>query len=220
MTIMDHGTRARRRTPRARLTARAVRKRETHQRILKAADRIARREGLRAASVPRVMRGAGLTVGGFYAHFRSKTAMDAELVRAMLGELPGRWLQGLDDSLGLEWIERAVARYLSLAHRDNLDGCAYPAVLSEVAKAAPEVREAFAEALELRVRAFSMHAPALPGMSPRQRAMATIATTIGGLLLARSTRGTPTSEDVLTACQALLLPEHQTTAQRNRKART
>jgi len=220
MATVNHRTRARRRTPRSRLTVRAVRKRETHQRILKAADRIARREGLRAASVPRVMRGAGLTVGGFYAHFPSKTAMDAELVRAMLGELPGRWLQGLDDSLGLEWIERAVARYLSLAHRDNLDGCAYPAVLSEVAKAAPEVREAFAEALELRVRAFSMHAPALPGMSPRQRAMAMIATTIGGLLLARSTRGTPISGDVLTACQALLLPEHQTTAPRNRKART
>jgi TetR/AcrR family transcriptional repressor of nem operon len=219
MAIMNHGTRARRRTPRSRLTVRAVRKRETHQRILQSADRIARREGLRAASVPRVMRGAGLTVGGFYAHFPSKTAMDAELVRAMLGELPGRWLQGLDHSSGLEWIERAVARYLSLAHRDNLDGCAYPAVLSEVAKAAPEVRAAFAEALELRVRAFSTHAPALPGMSPRQRAMATIATTIGGLLLARSTRGTPISEEVLTACQALLLPEHQTTAQRSRKAR-
>ena len=173
----NHGTSARRRTPRSRLTVRAVRKRETHQRILQSADRT---PGARPASVPRVMRGAGLTVGGFYAHFPSKTAMDAELVRAMLGELPGRWLRGLDDSSGLEWIERAVERYLSLAHRDNLDGCAYPAVLSEVAKAAPEVRQAFAEALELRVRAFSTHAPALHGMSPRQRAMATIATTIGG----------------------------------------
>jgi len=187
---------------------------------LKAADRIARREGLRAASVPRVMRGAGLTIGGFYAHFSSKTAMDAELVRAMLGQLPGRWLSGLDESSGLEWIERAVARYLSVEHRDNPDGCAYPAVLSEVAKATPEVREAFAEALELRVRAFSVHAPALAGMSPRQRAIATLATTIGGLLLARSTRGSAVSEEVLAACQALVLPEHHTTAHRNRKARS
>lgn len=155
------------------------------------------------------MRGAGLTVGGFYAHFPSKTAMDAELVRAMLGELPGRWLSGLEGHAGLEWIERAVARYLSLAHRDNLDGCAYPAVLSEVSSAAPEVREAFAEALELRVRAFSTHTPPLPGMTPRSRAIATIATTIGGLLLARSARGTRISEEVLAACQALLLPEYQ-----------
>src|SRR6185436_4603908 len=133
-------------------------------------------------------------------------------VRSMLGELPGRWLRGLDDSSGLDWIERAVARYLSLAHRDNLDGCAYPAVLSEVASAAPEVRQAFAEALELRVGAFATHAPALPGMSARARAIATMATTIGGLLLARSTRGTPISEEVLAACQTLLMPERQTTA--------
>lgn len=217
---MSQPVRSLRRTPRAGLTARAVRKRETHQRILKAADRIARREGLRAASVPRVMRGAGLTIGGFYAHFPSKTAMDAEVVRVMLGHLPGRWMQGLDDSSGLEWIERAIARYLSLAHRDNPDGCAYPAVLSEVSSAAPEVRAAFAEALELRVGAFSTHAPALPGMSSRARAIATMATTIGGLLLARSTRGTPISEEVLTACRALLLPEHPTKAARaNRKAR-
>lgn len=166
------------------------------------------------------MHGAGLTVGGFYAHFPSKTAMDAELVRAMLGELPGRWLRGLETVSGLEWIERAVARYLSLAHRDNLDGCAYPAVLSEVSSAAPEVREAFAEALELRVRAFATHIPPLPGMTARSRAIATIASTIGGLLLARSTRGTPISQEVLAACQSLLLPEYQTApALRSRKAR-
>lgn len=217
---MNHPTSTRRRTPRSGLTARAVRKRETHQRILQSAGRIARREGLRAASVPRVMRGAGLTVGGFYAHFPSKTAMDAELVRAMLGELPGRWLRGLEDVSGLDWMARAVARYLSLAHRDNLDGCAYPAVLSEVSSAAPQVREAFADALELRVRAFSTHAPALPGMTARSRAIATIATTIGGLLLARSARGTRISGEVLDACQSLLLPEYQAApAIKTRKAR-
>ena len=166
------------------------------------------------------MRGAGLTVGGFYAHFPSKTAMDAELVRAMLGELPGRWLRPLEDVSGLHWIERAVARYLSLAHRDNRDGCAYPAVLSEVSSAAPTVREAFADALELRVRAFSTHAPALPGMTARSRAIATIVTTIGGLLLARATRGTPISEEVLAACQSLLLPERQAApASERRKGR-
>jgi TetR/AcrR family transcriptional repressor of nem operon len=156
------------------------------------------------------MQGAGLTIGGFYAHFSSKTAMDAELVRALLGELPGRWLGGLDHLGGVEWLDRAVARYLSLAHRDNPDGCAYPAVMSEVSNAAPEVRAAFAEAVELRVRAFSIHAPALHGMTARARALATIATTIGGLLLARSTRGAPLSEEVLTACRSLLVPEYQT----------
>src|SRR4051812_6740953 len=109
-----------RRTRRApRVTQRAARKRETHARILGSAAAVARREGLRAASVPRVMRGAGLTTGGFYAHFASKDAMDVELIAAMLGDVPGRWLEGLEDSSGLAWVRRSLGRYLSTAHRDD-----------------------------------------------------------------------------------------------------
>src|SRR5437763_5593812 len=80
--------RPRRQVHRRRMTPRAVKKRVTHERILKSADKIARREGLRAASVPRVMKGAGLTIGGFYAHFPSKTAMDVEIIRSILGDVP------------------------------------------------------------------------------------------------------------------------------------
>src|SRR5688572_17953468 len=148
-----------------RITSRAVRKHETHARILKSAGTIARREGLRAASVPRVMSGAGLTVGGFYAHFASKTAMDVEVVRSLLGVLPGRWLSGLEDSAGLVWVTRAVGRYLSVGHRDNPDACPYPAVLSEIAAAPDEVRAAFADAFELRVNAFAAQVPPVAGIS-------------------------------------------------------
>ena len=189
-----------------RVTGRAVRKRETHERILKSADVIARREGLRAASVPRVMHGAGLTVGGFYAHFPSKTAMDAEIIRTMLGG-QARWLRGLEESAGLEWVERALKRYLSREHRDNVDGCAYPAVLSEVAMSSEEVRGACADALEARVAAFETQAPPVAGCSPRERALATMALTIGGLLLSRATRGKPVSEELLGACRKWALPE-------------
>ena len=208
--MITHHPTAVRSTPRQarrRLTVRAVRKRQTHERILKSAGHIARREGLRAASVPRVMQGAGLTVGGFYAHFPSKTAMDAQLVRTMLGELPGRWLRGLDDVAGLEWVARAVKRYLSTAHRDNDDGCAYPAVLSEVAKAPAEVRRAFVEAFELRAGAFAVHMPELAGTSVRERVLATMALTVGGLLLARATRGDAVSEEILDACRKWALPD-------------
>jgi TetR/AcrR family transcriptional regulator, transcriptional repressor for nem operon len=190
-----------------RVTPRAARKSETHERILKSARAIARREGLRATSVPRVMSGAGLTVGGFYAHFPSKTAMDVEIVRSMLGSLPGRWLGGLEDSSGLEWATRAVDRYLSVAHRDNADGCSYPAVLSEIAAAPAEVRQEFAAALQARVRAFEAHVPPVAGSTVRERALATMALTIGGLLLSRASRGTAISEELLAACKRWALPE-------------
>ena len=193
------------RRPRPRVTARAAKKRETHERILKSASHIARREGLRAASVPRVMSGAGLTIGGFYAHFASKTAMDVEVVRTLLSPLLG--LAGLDESNGLEWLQRAVKRYLSVAHRDNADGCGYPAVLSEVALAPVEVRRAFAEALEIRVAAFEPHIPPTIAGTARERSLATMALTIGGLLLARAAQGHPLSEEMLLACRAWALPE-------------
>src|SRR5438876_12336048 len=118
-----------RRRPRPRLTSHTAKKRDTHERILRSGSHIARREGLRAASVPRVMSGAGLTTGGFYAHFHSKTAMDVEIIRTLLSPLLG--LADLENSVGLDWLKRAVKRYLSVAHRDNVDGCGYPAVLSE-----------------------------------------------------------------------------------------
>jgi TetR/AcrR family transcriptional repressor of nem operon len=188
-------------------TRQGIRKRETHELILASARSIARREGLRAASVPRVMTGADLTVGGFYGHFPSKTAMDVEIVTSMLSVLPGRWLSGLEDLEGTEWAKAAVERYLNIAHRDNPDGCAFPAVLSEIASAPDEVRLAFAEAMELRVRAFQSQVPPVAGFTARERALAAMALTIGGLLLSRASRGNPLSEEFLAACKRWALPE-------------
>jgi TetR/AcrR family transcriptional repressor of nem operon len=158
------------------------------------------------------MRDAGLTVGGFYAHFASKTAMDVEVIRTMLGAMPGRWLAGLEDSSGLEWVRRAVQRYLSPAHRDSADGCAYPAVLSEIAASPDLVRHAFAEAFEQRVRAFEGHVPEVAGVTVRERALATMALTVGGLLLARATRGSAISDEMLAACRKWALPEFDAAA--------
>jgi TetR/AcrR family transcriptional repressor of nem operon len=202
--------------PAGQASRRTVHKRQTHERILKSAGRVARREGLAAASVPRVMHGAGLTIGGFYSHFASKQAMDAEIVRTLLGELPGRWLGGLEAASGTDWIARAVDRYLSAAHRDDLTGCAYPAVVSELARAAPAVRRAFADVFEQRVAAFVEHVPATTGVTRRERALATLAVTIGGLVLARAAKGDPVSDEILEACRKWAVPER---SQRSR-ART
>lgn len=190
-----------------RITQRDIRKQETRQRILQAAAAIARREGLQAASIPRVMEAAGLTVGGFYGHFPSKAALDAEVIRRVFGVIPGRGLSGLDNSSGLAWVQRAVGRYLTTMHRDNPEGCAYPAILSAVATGPAEVKAAFADALDLRVKAFEAHTPALPGVTARERSLAAMALTIGGLLLARASAGASVSDEVLEACHKWALPE-------------
>ena len=154
------------------------------------------------------MGGAGLTIGGFYAHFDSKTAMDAELVHVLQDPLRG--LEGLEDAAEQDWLPRAVKRYLSVAHRDNPDGCGYPAVASEIASASAGVRRAFAEAIEQRVAAFALHTPPTAGVTSRERALATMALTIGGLLLSRALKGSAISEEMIAACRRWALPESNT----------
>jgi TetR/AcrR family transcriptional repressor of nem operon len=154
------------------------------------------------------MRGAGLTVGGFYAHFRSKRAMDAEVLRTLLAERAALWFSGLDASSGIAWVARAVKRYLSPTHRDAPeDGCPLPAVLSEVARADHGTRSAVTQALEPYVSAFAAEVPPSPGTSARERAIATLALCIGGVTLARAWEGPEGRDEILRACVKWALPE-------------
>jgi len=164
-----------------------LKKRRTHDRIIASAGRIVRKNGLAAASVSRVMHGAGLTIGGFYAHFRSKQAMDAEVVEATLGHSSIPW---------------SVDRYLSAAHRDDPGhGCPFPAMLSEIARADEATRMALARAIDFRAKELARENPGKRGASARQRAYATLALCVGGLALARAMRGHPASDEVLSACR-------------------
>lgn len=205
-------TSARRRRP-AGTSQRAIKKQETRQRILKAAAAIASREGLQAASIPRVMREAGLTIGGFYGHFASKAAMDAEVIRTVFEPISSGALLPLRQYEGLEWLQRAVANYLSPINRDHPLGCPYPSILSSVAIGPPEVKTALTDALQLRVAAYEAHSPAIAGVSSRERAVAATALTIGGLLLARACAGHPMSDEILSACRRWALPEQEARTQ-------
>ncbi len=173
-------------------TRQSPKKRRTHDRIIASAGRIARKNGLAAASVSRVMRGAGLTIGGFYAHFRSKRAMDAEVVQATLGGSSTPW---------------SVERYLTVAHRDDpTHGCAFPAMLSEVARADEPTRMALARAIDARARELTARAPGRRGAAARQQALATLAICVGGLALARAMRGHAASDELLAACRKWAQP--------------
>ena len=172
-------------------------KQQTHERILTAAAKLFRREGFSGASVDRVMKAAGLTVGGFYAHFDSKQALLIESLQAMLRQRWARWLEGLEDLRGNEFLEHLIRRYLSRIHRDTLDdGCPLPATLSELTRADPEVRKAFAEELETLVAEISSR---LPRKTGRAQALAAISQAFGGLMLARATLGTELSDEFLDA---------------------
>ncbi|WP_426753506.1 TetR/AcrR family transcriptional regulator [Myxococcus sp. Y35] len=181
-------------------------KQATRERILAAAETLFRKEGLAGASVERVMRAAGLTVGGFYAHFGSKDVLFAESVRAFFQRQHGRWLGGLEELRGGEWLSHFVRRYLNHHIRDNLEtGCILPSVLSDLTRGTPEARAAISEGLEGLVAEMGARVPGEGGVTARKRALATLALLFGAMTLARATRPLPLSDEILEAAREFLL---------------
>jgi TetR/AcrR family transcriptional repressor of nem operon len=102
-------------------------KEQTRKRIVAAAARRFRRQGYRGAGVDDLMKEAGLTAGGFYAHFGSKRELLEETLGLSLRQLRELLLAGLDDARGPELMRAVVGRYLSRSHRDSpSDGCSLP----------------------------------------------------------------------------------------------
>ena len=155
----------------------SLKKRRTHDRIIAARAASPARTAWPPPASAASCTAPGLTIGGFYAHFRSKRAMDAEVVQATLGDSSVPW---------------SVDRYLTAAHRDNAEhGCAFPAMLSEIARADEPTRMAMARAIDARARELARADAGPAGAAARQRALATLALCVGGLALARAMRGHP-----------------------------
>jgi TetR/AcrR family transcriptional repressor of nem operon len=185
------------------VNAKTEQRERSHETILRSAARLFREKGIAGARVAEVMRGAGLTVGGFYAHFPTKEALIAEVFRRTGREMRERMLQGLDAKAEADRAEILLKRYLSAAHRDEVAvGCPFPAVAGEVATSAPEHRGLLEEQLQLFAAAIEPHVPAREGLTPRLLALAMIALMFGGLSLSRAVAGSDLSDELLRACRA------------------
>ncbi|MGP0069297.1 MAG: TetR/AcrR family transcriptional regulator [Isosphaeraceae bacterium] len=186
-------------------------KEQTRARILKAAGKVFRREGYHAAGVDKVMEEAGLTAGGFYAHFKSKEALLVEMLAPAAAEAGVEMSRGLDGVTGRARVEAFVDGYLSPAHLDNTeDGCPLPALVSEVARSDASVKASFEEIV--RNLAARLQGQACDGLT-EDRALAIIALCVGGLGVARSVQDEALGERILAACRDLatkgLVPDAQ-----------
>src|SRR5436309_7514246 len=86
---------------------------QTRARILAASERLLKERGPEAASIDAVMKGAGLTVGGFYAHFASKDDLELETLLYGLDASMDRLLAALDPSADdRRWVRALIHRYL------------------------------------------------------------------------------------------------------------
>lgn len=174
------------------------RKQQSHEAILASAAGLLRKQGIRASSVTDVMRGAGLTVGGFYNHFDSKEHLFTETIRRVG---LGRVLAHARGGTPLERARSVLRRYLSRAHRDRPEeGCILPSAVAEVARVGEPYRTALEQELGGYVESFA----AALGGGPRNRekAVALIALMYGALSLSRAVND-PLGEEFLKAARAL-----------------
>jgi TetR/AcrR family transcriptional repressor of nem operon len=177
-------------------------KARTHATILDSAARLLRARGIGGARVADVMAGAGLTVGGFYAHFASKEALIDDVLRRTAARLRARLFADLDAN-PTRGAGIVLDRYVSRTHRDDLErGCPFPAVVGEIATTAHAHRDVLAEQVEALVRELGAHVPRGAQRSRRRVALGLFALMYGGLGLARALRGTALSDEVIAACRA------------------
>jgi AcrR family transcriptional regulator len=161
------------------------RRQQSHQRILDAAARAVRLKGFGAVGVADVMKEAGLTHGGFYAHFESRDALLAEALEhagTQGGEQLRERIRGRV-AAGETAFRALIGEYLSDEHMEGVDtGCPVAALVSEM----PRTESALQAAANRRVLALaSLVEQALPPGAGRGAALAVTSTMVGALQLAR-----------------------------------
>lgn len=179
---------------------------QNRERILETAAQLFRERGFDGVGVADIMKAAGLTHGGFYGHFASKEDLMAQACAHALAKSLDYWDSTIerakDDPLS------AVTRaYLSARHRDQPgQGCVLAALGPDTYRQGAPVRRTFTAGVRSLIE---LIANLLPGSSParkRKQAVATFASMVGAIVLARAVDDRELSNEILDAVAASIDP--------------
>jgi TetR/AcrR family transcriptional repressor of nem operon len=173
---------------------------ETHARIVKRASVRLREKGAHGIGVADLMKDAGLTHGGFYAHFDSREALVIEAFAHAMDRSTERWRKIGETTPPDKRLAMIVDSYLTAVHRDDPGhGCAIPTLGAEIARESPKTRKAFASKLEQMIDMMADQIPDVSRKAARKQAMSAIATMMGTLVMARVAGTGEFSEEILAA---------------------
>jgi TetR/AcrR family transcriptional regulator, transcriptional repressor for nem operon len=174
---------------------RGERKAETRQKIMEAAGALFRKQGIDAVGVDAIMRAAGLTHGGFYAHFASKEALVAEVSAASLARAAGRWERISQEGDSRNALAKIVEAYLDPAHiAASEHGCMLTTLGPEVARRLA-ARAAVTDSIRTMADALQR---CLPGQR-RRDALAVLSGMVGAVVLARLSDDPAFADELLAA---------------------
>ena len=174
-------------------------KAETRARVLKEAAKEIRAKGPDNVAVAGIMARAGLTHGGFYAHFPSKDALVGEAIGAMFADAGARSakIDGADDPRVA--LRAFVDFYLSPVHRDSRHrGCPLPTLSGDFARSEPATRDRFEAGVVGIAARLALPLATLGHSDADAEAHALLAQLVGGVALARAV-GDPALSDALLA---------------------
>jgi AcrR family transcriptional regulator len=167
----------------------------TRQRIVEAAGRRFKQDGIDGAGVATVMSDAGLTNGAFYGHFRSKE----DLVANVLADQLRAQRQSFDaQSSDRADLEAFIRSYLSPEHRDqSADGCPSAALIDEIVRRPAATKRVFTDELAATMNDIASRLDPTDVEAARADALALFGFMLGTLQLARALTDRDLSDQLL-----------------------
>jgi AcrR family transcriptional regulator len=193
---------------------------EVRSKIVESARRLFNRHGFENISVDQIMSGAGLTRGGFYSYFESKSDLYAEVLGCFFTDPEWRncW-EGVEVDLASAEVGPQVVRaYLSRQHFEDVENsCPMVALPTDVSRSGESAKRAFETVFQAMVSVLERSAKE-NGRSRRATAQATAALCVGGMVVARAINNREVADELRDACMtvALELGGWDTEATRNR----
>ena len=171
---------------------------QTHAKIVKRASVKLREKGAHGIGVADLMKEAGLTHGGFYAHFDSRDALVIEAVTNAMDRSTERWRKLSAETPADKRLSKIVNTYLAPDHRDDPGhGCAVPALAAEMARESAKTRRAFAGRMDQLIEMLADQYQGIPRKAARKQATAALATMMGALVMARVAGNSELSDEIL-----------------------
>ena len=172
---------------------------QNRDRIVEAAAQLFRERGFDGIGVADLMKEAGLTHGGFYGHFSSKEGLIAEASARALTRSLALW-STLAARAPRAPLSAIASVYLTSRHRDNPGaGCLLAALGPDVSRQGPAVRRAVTDGVRSACDLLAKLVPHKSKGARRQKAIATYATFVGAMVLARAVDDRALSQEILDA---------------------
>ena len=180
-------------------------KERTRVRVLAEAAAAIRGRGVERVGVAEVMAGAGLTHGGFYAHFKSKDDLLTEAISYMFDDAYASFLRHTEGRAPADALSNYIDTYLAASHRDDrAHSCPLAALSGDLPNMPALARARFADGTERLVAALAKLVKKLGAKNAEALAWSTIAEMAGALALSRTVSDPARARQILRNSRAMV----------------